>query len=397
MQGHFYFSLKDETQDIREDIALRFIECGQRYYDENEEELQKLLLVEHELPVEEYYTVICQKRPTLGCRALVQRSLRMIQIVMMEMQDWKEEVRLHSLKLLWQFVLHAEQAFTCKFTEIFPNLARCCQDTDKGVVAEAERVAELMGRLLEYEKWFEYACEQLKTPSLGVLRCFTALFKSSSSIKRNDVEKVAEILANPSICQNLKETYQRSLLDLCENLIDLHLTDAAFVDNEQLIGDSLVKSISPRESSNPNEERLLVEILIKTIALSRDNEDGFVNENGKRVLEKLARSAGNLPVLYGRYVKGVIDSIEDLDCEHSERSESILILFGCIAHCGFQPEYLESMKHAINLVLTHSTPYAKVKIFSGISMVRLLLIDFLQEIDQYFSLFTRLYLIGPQQ
>lgn len=75
-------------------------------------------------------------RPSLGCRAIMERSLRMINIILNEMEDWKDEVRLHSLKLLGQVVIHCEKMLTIKFMEIFPVLSDSCMDGVKSVVNE---------------------------------------------------------------------------------------------------------------------------------------------------------------------------------------------------------------------------------------------------------------------
>ena len=79
-------------------------------------ELQKLLLIDA-IPENYPNDSIIPKRPTLGCRALVQRSLKVLNIVLHEMEDWKEEVRLHSTKLLKQIVIHSESFLAIKLVE----------------------------------------------------------------------------------------------------------------------------------------------------------------------------------------------------------------------------------------------------------------------------------------
>ena len=68
----------------------------------------------------------------------MQRSLRMIKLVLREMGDWKEDVRIHSLKLLGQAVIHCEKALTAMFIDIYPVLAISCMDTDERVVNEVD-------------------------------------------------------------------------------------------------------------------------------------------------------------------------------------------------------------------------------------------------------------------
>lgn len=52
------------------------------------------------------------------------------------MEDWKEDVRLHSTKLLKQVVLHSEKVLVSKFIEINPVLAKTCNDPEKDVAHE---------------------------------------------------------------------------------------------------------------------------------------------------------------------------------------------------------------------------------------------------------------------
>lgn len=350
---HFH-SLKDETSEIRDEIRSRFIACGQQYYEENEKELQKLGLVDDELPCSSYLEMVSKIRPTLGCRALVQRSLRMVSIVLNEMVDWKVEVRVHALKLLWQILWHAEKAFTVKFLETLPVLSKCCQDDERIVVGEAKHVATLMGRLLAYDDWTEHALNELQKhkPSLGLLRCIShSLGGADNSSKLKTIYRFAKAISDPTICHSLNERYQSTILDLVEQLVDLHLAN----------GD--------QGENRPQEEKDLFEVLVKTCSLSNAHDTHAVGQRGEAILDKLCCSSANRMILQAKYVGEIVSSIEDLDCEHSERSERILLLFGCIKLCGFQIEYFDTMKQAIKLVLDHSEPNAKIKILTATSIV----------------------------
>lgn len=352
MNPFFYFhSLKDETAEIRDETSSRFIACGQQYYEENEQELQKLELVDGELPCTSYSEKVSKIRPTLGCRALVQRSLRMVSIVLVEMVDWKVEVRVHALKLLWQIILHTEKAFMVKFMETLPVLSKCCQDDERIVVDEAKHVATLLGRLLTYDEWMEHALNELQkhTPSLGLLRCISNLFGGvNNSSKLKTIHRFARAVADPTICHTLDERYQSTILDFVEQLVDLH---------------------SANKENTPEEEKYLFEVLVKTCSLSNAHDTEAIGQRGEALLDKLCRSPANRMLLQAKYVGEIVCSIEDLDCEHSERSERILLLYGCIKLCGFQIEYFDSVKQAIKLVLDHSEANAKIKILTATSIV----------------------------
>lgn len=352
-------SLKDEIVDIQNEIRSRFIECGEKYFRENEIELQKIELIDSEFPCSNYIETVAKERPTLGCRALVQRSLRMIGIILKELSDWKAPVRLHSLKLLWEMVLFAEKAFTCKFMEVFAALAKTCQDDDRNVVKEAQRVSFLMGQLLNYNDWITHAIKSLKKypNNLGVLRCFNSLFAGAEfAEKKNIIEEISELISNSNMCHNFNEAYQSALIELIDQLVTIYLSKIE--SNHQI-------------QSNPtcNEERYLFETLVKSISLTNAHENEKITNEAINSYEKFCRMPENRIALQGKYMQTVINSIEDLDGEHSERSERIIMLFGCIKLCGFQFEYFDALQTAIKMVLDHSTANAQIKILSGISMV----------------------------
>lgn len=349
-----FSSLKDDFEDIQNEIRDLFIQCGEKYFEENEQELQRIELIDKEFPCSNYTKTVAKERPTLGCRALIQRSLRMIGIMLNEMLDWEESVRLHSLKLLWEVVLYAENAFTCKFMEVFPVLSKTCQDDERSVVKEAQRVALLMGQLLNYDDCMAHGMRYLeKYPNnLGLLRCFCSIFAGAEiKDKKNSIENISKLISTSEMCHNLNETYQSALLDLIEQLIEMHL-DKVEID------------------LNANEEKFIFEALVKTIALTNAHKNEQIASHGMNLYEKFYRMSENRTALQGKYMENVIISIEDLDCEHTERSERIIMLFGCIKLCGFQIEYCDPLQTAIQMVLEHSNANAQIKILSGVSMVR---------------------------
>lgn len=358
--------------DIQTEISALFIECGEKYFEENQKELQKIELIDTGFPCSNYTESVAKVRPSLGCRALVQRSLRMINIITREMLDWKEPVRLHSLKLLWEVVLYAEKAFTCKFMDVFPALAKVCQDEEKGVVKEAYRVAFLMGQLLSYDDWMVHALRDLKKhPNhLGVLRCFTALFSGAEiDDKRNSIAEISKLISTSEMCHSLNENYQSILLDCIEQMVIIHLSKIGANKETEEEAKEEKKEQTKEENLTENEEKYLFEILVKTIALSNAHSNEEIANRAINLYEKFCQTPVNRINLQGKYLKDVIDDIEDLDCEHSERSERIIMLYGCIKFCGFQTEYFDSMKTAIKMVLDNCTANAQIKVLSGVSMV----------------------------
>lgn len=210
--------LVDETEAVREEIQAGWIRVGAQYYDENAEELKEYELTD--IPPENYPAEI--NRPTLGCRQLVQRNLKMVNIILNEMEEWKENVRLHSTRLLGQVVIHAEKLFATQFIDAYPVLAKTCVDSEKLVAAEAMLIAIYLGTFMDYSSWSDIVRRQMtKHPNLGNLKCYTALFAAASNDdKLNDLKEISETLSDTTICHNNKPEYQMQLLQFCDVLSD---------------------------------------------------------------------------------------------------------------------------------------------------------------------------------
>lgn len=194
--------LKDDSPEIPKTIDKLWKECGQLYFEENETELSKTEIADFE-PMNYPPNVI---RPTLGCRAIVQRCLRIIPLIMRESSDWKDNVRLHSLKLFYQFVLHAEKSLTAKFFEFLPDLAKSCSDEEKEIQEEAVKVCNLLGHLLTFEDWIEHGIGSLeKNCKLGYLICFLEMYKASEAevIEYNHALEVSKIISQDDFCHKL--------------------------------------------------------------------------------------------------------------------------------------------------------------------------------------------------
>lgn len=329
----------DETVEVRHEIEESWKKCGELYFEENENELSKAALMDHK-PVNYPENI---ERPTIGCRAIMQRSLRIFKIITHEMQDWKEDVRLHSLKLLGQAVIHCEKALTPNFLEIFPVLSNSCWDHEITVINEAIRVAGLIGRLLDYKSWNEHALKYLNEfKHLGCLKCFGEMHQNSKiDDRKDDVSKICEILTDSVFCNSVDEKIQFEVLRITENL------------TEDLKCDEKT-------------EFLLYKIVMNVLSISADT--GKFNEIGNKILLKLSE---NLPELHKKHLSSLIKTIEDLDGSNSDRAEPILLLYGYIRYAGFQSDYLTEMKEAIEKVLENGQPEGKIKIFTAISVAML--------------------------
>ena len=306
------FSLSDETPEVREEIELKWAEAGELYYMENQTELQNLSLIDKDLP---NYPINI-KRPTIGCRALVRKSLKVLDIVLHELEDWKDEVRLHSAKLLRQIVIHSEDYLATKYYDINAVLCKTCEDHESPVAKEALEVAKLIGYFVDQKTWSKYIFAELhlRQQKYGIVRCLKTLYQSSyDEDKFKNLEEATELLLDTGVCHSSFEKFQLELLELIETLIP-----------------------GMSGSSDQIEENLYV-VTLKSTAVSFDNE--LVRDAGERILLKLVEAnpaLKDLSALHGKYVKKALTSLDALDKENDEGFEQILILHGIICLCGFQ-------------------------------------------------------------
>lgn len=350
--------LKDDSEETRTEIEASWRQCGEQYYQENEQELTKVEIVEEQHQQLDRYPAGV-RRPTLGCRAIVQRSLRVCSIITREMDDWKDEVRIHTLKFMWHFVLHSERALTAKFIEVAPVLLRHCVDPVKEVSEQALKVSSLLGMLLRYSDWIQHGLEALRAcPHLGQMKCFTEMFRNSHPDERKEnLRDVCEILVNPVICHNIQLEYQRTLLDLLGILVEIHLQTTY----------SISKSLENiKINSSQSVEELLYTILAKVISLLPENDALF--SDGLSLLSRLAEPSS----LHRRFLSNVLATLaDDLDSDNSERSEPILQLHGLIKLGGFQPETLTQLTASIETVMNRENASAKIKVLSAVSVAML--------------------------
>uniref|UniRef100_W8CAQ9 HEAT repeat-containing protein 2 n=1 Tax=Ceratitis capitata TaxID=7213 RepID=W8CAQ9_CERCA len=353
--------LKDDSPEVVTYIHPLWVKCGKQYYDENESELSKQEIAD--IPAKNYPPAV--ERPTIGCRAIVQRSLRLLSLITRESNDWKVNVRLHSLKLLYQFVLHAEAVMTAKFFEIYGDVARACRDEEPLVNAEAMKVADLMGRLFSYDDWIEHGFDGLvKNAKDGYLKCFYFMFTASLGTKLGDLVRISEILIQNEFSQTLKPQLQLYVLKMVETI----LLKSSEIE---------VKSEHDEQSNSANQDLNLNCYIatIKVMALSFDSEQSNaaeLQEIGNGILAKIAnRQKISISALHENLFVHALTYVQNLDAALDDLTEPILLLNGLINISKLRATYLQDLQNKINLVWENSADSAKVKIFTSISIVML--------------------------
>lgn len=304
--------LSDETLEVQEEIERLWKAAGEQYYLENQNELQNLNLIDK--TPDNYPDYI--KRPTLGCRALVRRSLQVLNSVLHEMEDWKEDVRLHSTKLLMQIAIHSEDHLATKYFDINAVLCKTCQDQEVSVAKHALEVAKLVGHFVDPKTWSKYIFQELKVRQnkLGILLCMNALYQHSIDPTRFDsLTHLSELLLDTSICHNSSESFQVELMKLVATLIP-------GIPN----GDDIIY-------------KNIYIIALKSTAVSHDNET--IRSTGIAVLNQLAVEGcklHNINEMHAKFLKRALDTLDLLDKANDDSFEQVMILYGIICLCGLQ-------------------------------------------------------------
>lgn len=319
------------------EINLLWIKCGEQYYEENEQELSKLELCD-EVPVNYPPDLV---RPTIGCRAICQRSLKLIDRTLHDMEEWQENVRLHATKLLTQMLIHCERTIGPLLIEIIPVLAAKCNDEDKLVTREALKASKILGVLIAFKNWQDHALESfVKWRNLGNLKCLTTLFTSCpQSEKWESVEKILNALIEVELYYMADPEFQEHLLYFMGVLL-----------NGWLDQDVKEKDVEYRFYR-----------IVMTI-LSFSGEEDLQAKAGE-LLELMLKRNGEL------HEDHLITILNGLDFLEDGSDESVIFLYGLIVFGGFRPVYLQELLEAINKVLYVSeNSEGKVKLLSGITM-----------------------------
>lgn len=308
---YFYFSLSEETPEVQEEIESLWKKAGELYYLENQNELQQFNLVDDK--PKSYPVGI--NRPPLGCRALVKRALQVLNPILHEMEDWKEDVRLHATKLLKQIVIHSEDFLATKYFDINAVLCKTCQDEEQPIVKEAIEVASLVGYFVNAKTWSKYIYEELKVrqSKLGILKCMNALFESSVDPLRFDsVKELSQLLLDCSIYHNDSQLVQLELMKLLRILIN------GTPENDEEIFQNLYI------------------VTLKSTAVSYDDEE--VRSAGIDVINQLVlkfTAVNSETEMHNKFLKKALETLDQLDKAGCD-SVQVTVLYGIISICRFQ-------------------------------------------------------------
>lgn len=120
---------------MREAARAGWQRIGRLYAQENRDDLRDRM--EHDEQPKHYPPGI--ERPEFGCRELVQRNLgKILPACWNDARDWVPQVRLQSIALVRQLLIHAEAHVTMELERTTVGLTRAANDDEKLIV---ERVS----------------------------------------------------------------------------------------------------------------------------------------------------------------------------------------------------------------------------------------------------------------
>ncbi|KAH8409827.1 hypothetical protein KR222_009057, partial [Zaprionus bogoriensis] len=345
--------LKDDSPEVLAYIRPQWVKCGELYYQENEAELSQQEICDPQ--VENYPAGV--ERPSIGCRGLVQRSLRLLQLITRETSDWKENVRLHSLKLLYQFVLHAEAAMTAKFFEIYPQVAQACCDPEPAVSAEAKKVADLLGRLLCFGAWIEHGFDGLERNAReSFLACFYHMLTAARGGSYDHLLRLCRLLRSCDYAHTLKPGFQLYILKTLDTVLDKAADLTAGMEQLQQLYEHIYVS----------------SMKVMALAYALDSEQRELLDRGQAILKRIVQlEATTLGALHERWFALVLADVENLDAALDENAEPLLMLYGLIHLAQLRASYLAQLIEKIRLVFAHCSDGAQVRIFSMLSLAAL--------------------------
>lgn len=223
--------MTDELPDIRNQSHTLWEKVGQKYEQENEDDLKDKM---------DFTKIVdCAPglefaRPRLGCRVLVYRNFsKILPALLRDISDWTVNSRVKSSQLLYTLLYHLEDNTTHHIQAILVGLYRACQDDERTVVDQAIRCSELIGFYVPTEVWCSLVLPAVKSSAgckgdgshaispvpvgpvqcTGCLMVLRALIKGSppSSLEPH-MKAITECLAEPEVAQSQHVPLLKELL-----------------------------------------------------------------------------------------------------------------------------------------------------------------------------------------
>ncbi|XP_047500820.1 dynein axonemal assembly factor 5-like [Penaeus chinensis] len=295
--------LRDEDKDVKNKAESLWEDVGKKYEKENEEQLKEQIdfdaVPEHYPPTE--------KRPGVGCRSLVQKSLyHMLPGLLTDMDDWQAGPRLQAAKLLTTLVVNAESGITQYVEKILEGLVLASSDKEADVVKQVVECSEYLGYFVPPATYLPLILPRLGGGQYGErpLIVLSALARGTpAALLQESIAEIVEALANEDISHVTSQGHQSALLQV------IHV---------------LIEKCDPRDCSYSFFSVLLY------IASTSEEQDtvSFAQEQ----LETLANKSGfdRVCTLYDLHLSAVLNTIHTTASSWNEQTPHFMIFLGLL-------------------------------------------------------------------
>ena len=195
----------DEVDEIKNLAMQYWLEVGQKYAKENENDLKDKMDFPSKDPSHYPHGIL---RPNLGCRTLMQRNLfKILPALANDITDWILETRLKSVQLLYWLFINAEDNVTQHLVLIFNALHKAMNDDDKEIVKMATDDAELISYFVPIDVWTPLLIDNIRSShgSFSSLAITAALIKGCEPKKLEGkyLKEIMESLTDDEVCFTL--------------------------------------------------------------------------------------------------------------------------------------------------------------------------------------------------
>ncbi|XP_029584753.1 dynein assembly factor 5, axonemal [Salmo trutta] len=257
-------SLSDDIPEISQRAADLWRQTGALWEQENEDDLKDkmdFLLT----PPDLYPAGVA--RPGLGCRELVVRNLsNLLPALARDVVDWVAGTRVKTAQLLYALLLHAEDHCTQHLQLLLSTLYRACTDPESDVVTNCLRSAKLLGTFVSPKVFLKLLLVHLETsssssPHTPLMVLAAVLGGCSRDLLKPHLQKIADTLVQPDVCQEYQQTvYLDQLLSCVDVLLSLCEKDCGSVSLQLLQVLVTVQSLSTEPQLTDKAEQSVVSL-----------------------------------------------------------------------------------------------------------------------------------------
>ncbi|XP_056263167.1 dynein axonemal assembly factor 5 [Pseudoliparis swirei] len=215
--------IDDEIPEIRLLSADLWRQVGAQWEKENEDDIKDKM--DFLLSPPPFYPPGVE-RPGLGCRELVLRNLgRLLPAITHDITDWLVPTRVRISQLLSVLLLHAEDHSTQHLQPLLATLYTACMDAERDVVSNCLAAAKLLGTFVPPVVFLKLLLDHVASPYSSshpwtpLMVLAAVLGGCSPTLLQPHLEKIADTLSHPDVCQQYQEVAYLDQLLSCVDVL----------------------------------------------------------------------------------------------------------------------------------------------------------------------------------